>query len=145
MFWGRKRHQDRDLIRDRDALNAMGGELLKLADFDFDKGSPLQQALVGTFFFGMVYAHGMAARMSPPEIRALALLVFQERLHYTPGAAVQAVQGCIDATRPGVHDAMRAILHRGIDGHAQFVAGDVEGLASNLHSLLDQFSSDGPT
>ncbi len=117
MFWGRKkRDQARDLRRDRDELNAMAAELLRLAPFDFDEGSPLQQALLGAFFFGMLTAHGMAARMSPIEVHALALSTFQDSLHYTPTAAVQGVQACIDAAAPGVHDTMNAILHRGIDG-----------------------------
>ena len=145
MFWGRKRHQDRNLTRDRDELNAMGAELLSLVSFEFDKASPLQQALVGTFFFGMVSAHGMAAKRTLVEVHALALLAFQDSLHYTPAAATQAVQACIEATEPGAHDTMDAVLHRSIDGHAQFVAGDIDGLAGNLRSILDHFGAAEPT
>lgn len=136
--------QDRDLIGDRKQLNTMALTALEAARLDFDQTSALRQAVFGTFFFGMISAYGMAARMSLTEVHAVALLVFQDSLHYAPNAAVEAVHACINATRPDAHDTMNAILHRGIDGYAQFVAGDLEGLAGNLSSLLALFDEADP-
>jgi len=139
MFWGKKERPDKDLGKELGQLNSMARALLEASGVDFDGASALQQALVGTFFFGMVSAHGMAGRMKPIEIHALALQAFQDSLHYTPDAAAQAVGACIEATKPSAHETMNAILHRGIDGHAQFSAGDLEGLASNVRSVLAHF------
>jgi Immunity protein 48 len=139
MFWNRKKSDDQRLVPHRAELNAMAVALLGVADLEFDQGSQLEQALVGTFFFGMLNAHGMANRLSPADVHALALLVFQDTLHYTDAAAVQAVQECINASVPGHHDTMNAILHRGIDGHAQYLAKDLQGLGENVNSVLGQF------
>ena len=139
MFWGKKAPRDTDLAEDRAQLNSMARAFLEVTALDFDRASALHQALVGTFYFGMVMAHCMAARLRPAEVHALGLLVFQDSLHYTPDAAIQAVQACIDATEPGAHDTMNAILHRGIEGHRQFMAGDLEGLAGNMHAVLAHF------
>src|SRR5439155_7107418 len=101
MFWRRKTPDDRSLVPHRNRLNALALNLLHAANVDFDNGSDLQRALVGTFFFGMLYSHGRAGELAPADIHALALAVYQDSLHYTPEAATQAVQNCIDATRPG--------------------------------------------
>ena len=117
----------------------MGSALLTASRIDFDGASPLDQALVGTFFFGMVYAHGMIKQLAPPQIHALALKAYTEVFHYTPEAAAQAAQSCIDATSPNNHDTMNAILHRGIDGHAQFISGNIAALGENIRSVLEHF------
>lgn len=119
--------------------NAMGRALLAASGVDFDRGSQLDQALIGTFFFGMVHAHGMLSKLTPPQVHALALKAYTEVFHYTPAAAVQAAQSCIDATAPGNHDSMNAILHRGIDGHAQFARSDISALRENIGSVLLEF------
>ena len=138
-MWWKKQPKDEHLVPHRNALNAMARDLLKEAGLEFDKASPLEQALVGTFLFGMIQTHGMANKLSPPEIHALALLVFKDTLHYSDSAAAQGVQECINATDPKYHDTMHAILHRGIDGHRQYQEGDREGLSKNIVSILNQF------
>lgn len=139
MFWNRKRDNSERLVQHRKELNDMAAALLIVADVDFDQATPLEQALVGTFFFGMVTAHGMTAGLTLPDIHALALIVFKESLHYTDSAAAQAVQESINATSPGYHDTMNAILHRGIDGHAQYLARNTAGLRENINSILEHF------
>lgn len=119
--------------------NAMGVALLEACGIDFDSSSPLEQALVGTFFFGMLTAHGMLHQLSPPQVNALALRTFVEEFHYSDAAATQASQACIDAATPGVHDTMNAILHRGIDGHRQHISGQASGLAENIQGVLAHF------
>jgi hypothetical protein len=120
-------------------VNSMGAALLQVSGIDFDASSPLEQALVGTFFFGMATAHGMLLQLTPPEVHGLVLTTFVEEFHYSPEAAAQAAQACIDASRPGHHDTMNAILHRGIDGHRQYVSGQARMLEENIRSILAQF------
>ena len=129
----------RPLERQSAEVNEMGMALLAASNVDFDRATQLEQALVGTFFFGMTHAHGMLYQLTPAQVHALVLKAYTEVFHYTPEAAAQAAQSCIDATKPGGHDTMNAILHRGIDGHAQFVSGNVTALGENIRSVLEHF------
>jgi hypothetical protein len=138
MFW-RKKPKEGRLVPHRKALNEMTVALLAASGTSFDAASQLEQALVGTFVFGMIHAHSMTSQLSPPDTHALALLVFQDTLHYTPAAAAEAVQQCINATAPGYHDGMNAILHRGIEGHRQYVEAKHEAMASNLFEVLSHY------
>lgn len=135
-IFGRRKHP---LVQASAAVNDMGNALIAASGLKFDHASQLEQALIGTFFFGMAYAHGRCNKLSPPQIHALALKAYMEIFHYTPEAAAQAAQACIDASAPGGHDTMNTILHRGIDGHAQFTSGNVTALAENIRLVLMQF------
>jgi len=121
----------------------MAVSLLEASGVDFDGATELEQALIGTFLFGMIQTHGMLHRLTPPEVHALALIVFKDSLHYTDAAAAQGVQECINATRPEYHRTMNAILHRGVDGHKHYQDGDMDALGENLTSILDQFTKRG--
>lgn len=138
MFW-EKKPQDLHLVPHRAECNKIAAAALVASGVEFDNASPLVQALIGTFVFGMIQTHGMMNQLRPPEIHAVALSVFQDTLHYTVGAAVQGVQECINATTPSYHPTMNAILHRGIDGHKQYLDGDTDGLSQNIRSILGQF------
>jgi hypothetical protein len=142
-MWWKKKQAKQYLVPHREQLNTMAVSLLKANGFDFDGVTQLEQALVGTFLFGMIQAHGMLHGLTPPEVHALALLVFKDSLHYTDAAAVQGVQECINATRPEYHRTMNAILHRGVDGHKQYQDGDMDALRENLNSILDHFRKPG--
>lgn len=122
-------------------VNRMGDALLGASGVDFDRATQLEQALVGTFFFGMAYAHGMQNQLTPPQVHALVLRAYSEVFHYSPEAAAEAAQACIDASTPGHHDAMNAILHRGIDGHAQFTSGDASAFSENIRSVLSHYKN----
>jgi hypothetical protein len=127
------------LVPHRDQLNTMAKTLLEVAELDFDSASQLEQAITGTFLFGMIFAHGSAHGMQPPEVHAMGLVVFKDTLHYTDSAAAEGVQQAISATAPGYHDTMNAIIHRGIDGRRQYVEGDTAGLKQNIASVLAHF------
>jgi hypothetical protein len=139
MFW-KKKPIDVALVPLRAELNQMAATLLAAASIDFDRSSNLDQALAGTFLFGIIYAHGQTLKLTPPDVHALALIVFKETLHYSDTAAAEGVQACINASLPGHHDTMNAILHRGIDGHAAYVSGNVAGAAENLKDILAHFA-----
>ena len=132
-----------DLKPVRQSMNKMASDVLAAAQIDFDQESQLNQALVGTFVFGMISAAGTQKKLQPPEVHALALSVYIDTFHYTEQAAAEGTQNCIMATRPGYHDTMHAILHRGIDGHRQYEKGDLLGVSRNLLSILDQFKNEG--
>lgn len=140
MFWRKKTASSvQDPLQSRG--NILATQLLKAAEVDFDGATKLQQALIGTFLFGMLTAEGMMNRRSPNEIREAAIRVFQDALHYTPQAATEGVEHCIHAIAPNGHDTMKAIVHRGIDGHRQVVDGDDAGLAQNIGDVLRQFEN----
>lgn len=132
---------DQSLSRHQVEANAMGAAVLQASGINFDSSAALEQALVGTFFFGMVTAHGMLHHLSPLQVHALALRAFVEEFHYSEAAAAQAAQSCIDVVRPGVHDTMNAILHRGIDGHRQHISGQTRALEENIQSVLAHFKA----
>jgi hypothetical protein len=142
MFWRRK-NDKLPLVPHREECNRIAAAALGASGIEFDRASQLQQALVGTFVFGMIHAECMKHALTLPQAHAIALCVFQDSLHYTPQAAAEGVQACIDATAPGVHDTMRAIVHRGIDAHAQFLADDIAALSENVRSILSQFAEKG--
>src|SRR4051812_22637624 len=123
MFWKRKSEKP-PLFPHREECNRIAAAALRASGVDFDRASQLEQALVGTFIFGMIQTEGMMRSASPEEVHAVSLCVFQDTLHYTPQAAAEGVHACIEATDPKVHATMNDILHRGIDGHAQYFAGD---------------------
>jgi hypothetical protein len=136
-FWNRKK--DNHLEWHLSEVGAMCGTLLEATGIDFDSSPPLEQALIGTFYFGMLQTHGMLHQLSPPDVLAIALATYKEQLHYSDDAAAQAVQECIKATEPTYHPAMNTILHRGIDGHRQYLIGDTAGLSENIQSILKHF------
>ena len=138
-MWWRKKKNKGPLVPDRTALNNMAVKVVAEAKLNFDSAAPLEQALVGTFLFGMIYAYCAQRKMTPPEVHALALIVFVDSLHYTEQAAAEGVQNCINASKPGYHDTMNTILHRGIDAHRQYEAGDFTGLGENIRSVLSHF------
>ena len=139
MFWRKK-----NVIPTPDSFvsrgKILGEQLLLAARIDFDGGTKLQQALIGTFLFGMLCAEGMLHQSSPTEIRNVAISVFEETLRYAPSAAIEGVENCIQATRPDGHDTMKAIIHRGIDGHRQITEDNQMGLAQNIGDVLRQFA-----
>ena len=142
MFWKKKR-QDLHLVPHREECNKIASSALTASGVGFDSASKLEQALIGTFVFGMISAHGMMNQLQPAEVHALALCVFQDTLHYTVDAAAQGVQECINAAAPSYHPTMNAILHRGIDAHKQYLDGDSDGLSQNIRSILAQFDKKG--
>jgi len=133
------RKHEPPLVKASADVNDMGNALLTASGIDFDRASQLDQALIGTFFFGMTYAHGFTNKLTPPQVHALALKAYAEVFRYTPAAAAQAAQSCIDATAPGNQDSMNAIIQRGIDGHAQFASGNLTALSENIGSVLLEF------
>ena len=138
MFWKKKPKND-GLLPRRSECNKMALAALDASGVNFDASSATEQALLGTFVFGMIYTDGMVNRLSPPEVHAIALCVFKDTLHYTDQAAAQGVQECINATRPTYHPTMNVILHRGIEGHRQYTEGDLQSLSENIRFVLAQF------
>jgi hypothetical protein len=142
MFW-KKKPKDGYLVPHRNECNKMASALLDASGVDFDSASDLDQALLGTFLFGMIFTHGKFGGLSPPDVHAIALCVFKDTLHYTDQAAAQGVQECINATKPNYHPTMNAILHRGIEGHRQYIEKDIESLSANVRFVLEKFNSKG--
>lgn len=140
MFW-KKKNDRRPHTSFHQQGNDLAEHLLTAANIDFDASSKLEQALVSTFLFGMLTAEGMMRRLPPNEIRDGAISVFRDVLHYTQDAAIQGVQHCIEATGPNVHEPMKAIIHRGIDGHRQLIEGDKLGLAQSIGDVLQRFQN----
>jgi hypothetical protein len=122
-----------------DQARRMAAHLLAAAEIDFDQSDKLTQALIGTFLFGMLSAQAMTAGRAVDEAYNVAIDVFEDVLHYTPEAAREGVQQCIEATTPGVHPSMHAIVHRGIDGHLQYTSNDINGLRLNIKSIFEHF------
>jgi len=139
MFW-KKKPKELHPLSHREECNKIASAALAASGVEFDRATPLDQALIGTFVFGMIQTHGMMNGLQPIEIHAVALCVFQDTLHYTAEAAAQGVQECINATTPSYHPTMNAILHRGIDGHRQHLDGDTGGLSRNIQPVLAQFA-----
>jgi hypothetical protein len=87
----------------------------------------------------MVFAAGQTQQLSPPQVHALSISVLIDSFRYSDHQAADftghLIEVASDASRQPV---MNAIIHRGIDGHQQWQAGNTDGLRANLTDVLER-------
>ncbi len=109
------------------------GSIAKL----FEETSELERKILATFAFGATYAQGILNGMSPPEVHELAISNLVCDFNYSPEQAHAFSEHLIQVSQSkDIHPTMHAIVHRGIDGHSQFIKGDLEGLKANLGEIV---------
>lgn len=98
-----------------------------------------ERQLLATFGFGMVYAAGQTHALSPPEVHALLIAVLQDFFKYSDQQAVAFAEMLIQAASDRAeYPLWNAIIHHGIDGHAQWHSGDIDGLRKNFSTIYDR-------
>lgn len=126
-----------DLPKLRRDVTAMSGALFDALGVPFEQATELERQVLAAFAFGMASTAGWMAKATQPEVHALALACLVDVFHYNPPQAAAFSQQLIDAAAdPTVHDTLNAIIHRGIDGHRQWLQGNLADLAVNLKGVL---------
>lgn len=124
------------LLEHRKQVTAYGNELFRACGIEFTKTSEMQRQVCGAFLFGVTYAHGMSHHLPPPDVHALSICVLMDVLRYSDQQAGAFSSDLIRATSAGPNDTMKAIIHRGIDGHRQLTSGEEDGLRENLFGIF---------
>jgi len=125
------------LLDHRKQLTAHGKDLLRLCEIDFATMMDTQRQPCGAFLFGMTYAYGKAQRLKPSDVHALIIGVLVDVLHYTTEQATAFSFKLVHATSGGPKNTLKAIIHRGIEGHRQLTAGDQAALRQSLSAIFE--------
>ena len=136
---GRGQKHAKDMVHHRQQMNQAAEIVIQESGLDFAAATERERSVLATFFFGILSAHGMQHKLAPPEVHALCLLVYGDTFKFEETLAAFTAGECIRAATPGHHDTMHAIIHRGIDGHAQLLAFDEKGFRENLQGMLELF------
>jgi hypothetical protein len=121
----------------RQAIASMAGELLAVAGVRLEESTELQRQVLATFAFGMTYAEGQAKKLSPAEVHALMLFSLRDVFGYADHQAVDFASTLLRAAASADRsNTMRAIIHRGIDGHAQRQQGRMDEVKRNLEGIF---------
>ncbi len=124
------------LAEHRTQLTAFGEAVLRICGIESAKISDLQRQISGAFLFGIVYSHGKFARLTPPDVHALAISALQDVLNYRAEQAGAFATRLIQASGAGPQDTTNAIIHRAIDAHRQLTADQHTELRQNLLSIF---------
>jgi len=135
-----KKHA-RNLAVHRNQMNQAAEIVIQESGLDLSAATRRERSVLATFFFGILSAHGMQHKLTPPDLHALCLLVLIDTFKFDETFAALTADECIRAANPGHHDTMHAIIHRGIDAHERLIAGDQKTFRENLQSLLAHFKN----
>ncbi|MBB6020419.1 hypothetical protein HNR77_001480 [Paenibacillus sp. JGP012] len=98
----------------------------------------LQRQVLAAFGFGAVYSITHRDRLTEPQAHALSIRMLIKPFNYSEQQAVDFVDDLIRvASNEETHPVMNTIIHRGINGHVQFVQEDHEALGRNIQEILD--------
>lgn len=128
---------DQRLVPIRRDVAAMAGELFDVIDIPFEQTTELQRQLLAAFAFGMTFAVGQSEQLTPPEVHALAMGCLMDVFEYADHQAAAFAEQLIEASgdrnsHPTIHD----VIHRGIDGHAQWSGGKSSELRMNIKGIF---------
>jgi hypothetical protein len=124
------------LLEHRQQVTAYGTELFRVCGIEFAKTSEMQRQVSGAFLFGVAYAHGRVHQLAPPDVHALVISLLMDVLRYSAEQAGAFSSRLVQATSAGPNDTMKAIIHRGIDGHRQLTSGEHDALRQNLLGIF---------
>ena len=126
------------LIEHRKQVAGYGADLFRICGIEFAKTTEMQRQISGAFLFGVTFVHGKIAGLTPPDIQALSITMLVDVLGYSAAQAGAFSTRLVQATTAGPDDTMKAIIHRGIDGHRQLTGGEHDGLRQNLLGIFRQ-------
>ncbi|MGG0757013.1 Imm48 family immunity protein [Brevibacillus laterosporus] len=96
---------------------------LDLITIKFEETTELENQVIAAFCFGAINVIVQRDDLSQPQAHALTITVFK----YSENQAVSFADDLIKATSKEHYPVMNTIIHRGIDGHYQYINNmDVE-------------------
>lgn len=127
----------KDLIEIRKENTFMVQGVIDALDKDLDDYSEIQKQLLVAFVFGMIYAKGFIEKNSAEDIHALSIAMLMDSFSFSSEKASQASNFLISAASdPSFHNTVNAVIHRGIDGHEQWIKGKSTDLVKNIENVL---------
>jgi len=120
----------------RAEVKEMAGGLFRAIGVPFEQTSELQRQVLASFAFGMVFAMGRLKELKPPEVHALAIACLTDVFKYANDQAAAFSIDLVSAASGQGNPTTKAIIHRGITGHAQWQQGDEAGLRANLQDIF---------
>jgi len=125
------------LIEHRTEVAGYGRDLFRVCGIEFTKTTEMQRQVSGAFLFGIAFAHGRIHGLTPPDVHVLAISMLMDVLAYSAKESGAFSTRLVQATTAGPEDTMKAIIHRGIDGHGQLTGGEHDGLRQNLLGIFN--------
>jgi hypothetical protein len=130
------------MLQHRNQIALFSEDMFRICEIEFAQTSEVQRQICGAFLFGMVFVHGMAHQLQPPQVHALSILMLEDVLRYSPAQAGAFSTRLVQASSTSSpNDTMKAIIHRGIDGHHQLTSGQNEGLRQNLLGIFKSLNA----
>ena len=127
---------DDSLTPVRDEVTQMAGGLFRAVGVSFEQTSELQRQVLASFAFGMIFAVGKLKGLRPPEVHALVIACLTDVFKYASDQAAAFSSDLVSAASGQGNPTTKAIIHRGITGHAQWQRGDESGLRANLQDIF---------
>ena len=115
----------------------MTESLFGLVGIPFGNTTELQRQLLAAFAFGMTFAVGQMRKLSPPDVHAITIAYLMDVFRYPDHQAATFANDLIAAAQnEDHHPTINAIIHRGIDGHAQWERGNHDDLRTNINDIF---------
>ncbi|WP_088834166.1 Imm48 family immunity protein [Paenibacillus tyrfis] len=121
-------------------ITEFADRLFDLIEIPFTETTELERQLIAAFSFGAVMAVAVRDDLDQPQTHALTIAMLMRAFQYSEHQAAAFAHDLIQATDRNHHPTMNAIIHRGINGHYEYVNEEMEDLRQNLLDILNSFS-----
>jgi len=111
-------------------------DLFKIIDIDFNTTTEAERQVIAAFSFGVIHAHISTRELGPEVGKEMTLNILESVFKYSPEQASDFFDYLVQCTGADDNNTIKAIIHRGIDGHYQYINGLIEELKTNLLSVL---------
>ncbi len=98
--------------------------------------SDTELAALGAFLFGVASKIVMTEGQKPSHLKESITSVLQQKLNFTEGQAAQLFVDYLRSSKPGYNQALYGIIEDGQKASRQYMAGDKEGVMTNLVSKI---------
>lgn len=112
--------------------------LFDIIEIPFENTTELQRQVLATFSFGMLNAIANINKLTPPDVHALTIIMLEETFKYSKDQSVAFADDLIKAVAcKDPNNTHKAIIHRGIDGHYQYINGQLDKVKENILNIFE--------
>lgn len=127
----------------RGTIADMCGSLVAATGIPCESASELERQVVASFAFGMMFAVTQIEHLTPPQVHALSIAMLIDAFQFTEEEAAAFANHMIESAEGGGNPTIRAIIHRGIDGHLQWTSSRMQEFKNNINSVLNAVRGGG--
>jgi len=109
----------------RKLISKFTHQLFLSIDKSFETTTELERQILASFSFGAIHAQCFLKQLPALDIHQLAIFIFTTEFKYAEVASDKEL-----------HPTTHVIIHRGIDGHKQFINSDYVNLSKNINEIL---------